>query len=135
MEGLRPPISSGRLRLARRRSSACNRALEAAICEQLEEASCWERLWFSKTKRVAREIAELGETAKRDLIVVGCAASIGFTVALFVCGVAFPLGAIQDAAKMGALLSMGGALVTIALARALGVRRRDGAWSVAPAGY
>jgi Na+:H+ antiporter, NhaA family len=72
---------------------------------------------------------------ERDLIVVGCAASIGFTVALFVCGVAFPLGAIQDAAKMGALLSIGGAIVTIALARALGIRRHDGAWRVAPAGY
>jgi len=40
-----------------------------------------------------------------DLFVVGCVAAIGFTVALFVASVAFPAGDIQDAAKMGALMS------------------------------
>lgn len=59
----------------------------------------------------------------RHLAVVGCAASIGFTVALFVSVVAFPPGAVQDAAKMGALLSFAGAGVTIAVAKALGVRK------------
>ena len=72
---------------------------------------------------------------ERDLLVVGFAAAIGFTVALFVSVVAFPAGAIQDAAKMGALLSIGAGVVTIALARALGIRKREGAWRVAPAGY
>ena len=59
----------------------------------------------------------------RDLFVVGCAASIGFTVALFVSVVAFPPGPVQDAAKMGALASVGAALLTFAVARLLGVSR------------
>lgn len=41
-----------------------------------------------------------------DLLLVGIIAGIGFTVALFVAGVAYPAGPIQDAAKMGALLSV-----------------------------
>lgn len=50
-----------------------------------------------------------------DLFVVGMVAAIGFTVALFVASVAFPAGAVQDAAKMGALFSFGaGALALIA---------------------
>ncbi len=48
-----------------------------------------------------------------DLLVVGCVAAIGFTVALFVASVAFPAGAIQDAAKMGALFSFGAAFMAI----------------------
>lgn len=48
-----------------------------------------------------------------DLFVVGCVAAIGFTVALFVASVAFPAGAVQDAAKMGALFSFGAAIVSI----------------------
>jgi NhaA family Na+:H+ antiporter len=59
----------------------------------------------------------------RDVLVVGAIASMGFTVALFVAGVAFPEGATQDAAKLGALLSVAGAAVAWALARALGVGR------------
>ena len=41
----------------------------------------------------------------RDLIVVGIAAAIGFTVALFFATAAFPEGSLLDQAKMGALLS------------------------------
>ncbi len=48
-----------------------------------------------------------------DLFVLGCVASIGFTVALFVASVAFPAGGIQDAAKMGALLSFSAALISL----------------------
>ncbi|MEM9009733.1 MAG: Na+/H+ antiporter NhaA [Pseudomonadota bacterium] len=48
-----------------------------------------------------------------DLFVLGCVAAIGFTVALFVASVAFPAGDVQDAAKMGALLSFGAAAVSI----------------------
>jgi len=48
-----------------------------------------------------------------DLVVVGCVAAIGFTVALFVASVAFPGGAVQDAAKMGALFSFGAALISL----------------------
>ena len=48
-----------------------------------------------------------------DLFVVGTVAAIGFTVALFVASVAFDPGAVQDAAKMGALFSFGAAVVAI----------------------
>lgn len=46
-----------------------------------------------------------------DLFVLGSIAGIGFTVSLFVAGVAFEPGPVQDAAKMGALFSFGGALL------------------------
>jgi NhaA family Na+:H+ antiporter len=55
----------------------------------------------------------------RDLIVVGCAAGIGFTVALFFATAAFPPGPLLDQTKLGALLSVSGALVTLAAARVL----------------
>jgi NhaA family Na+:H+ antiporter len=58
---------------------------------------------------------------------VGCAAGIGFTVALFVAVVAFPAGDIQDAAKMGALGSFGAAIVTFVFAKVLGTKKMDGA--------
>ncbi|MGB5838311.1 MAG: Na+/H+ antiporter NhaA, partial [Albidovulum sp.] len=48
-----------------------------------------------------------------DLVVVGCIAAIGFTVALFVASVAFPAGPVQDAAKMGALFSFGAAIISL----------------------
>jgi NhaA family Na+:H+ antiporter len=48
-----------------------------------------------------------------DLFVLGCVAAIGFTVSLFVAAVAFEPGPIQDAAKMGALLSFGAAAISI----------------------
>ncbi len=59
-----------------------------------------------------------------DLIVVGIAAGIGFTVALFVSVVAFPAGVLQDSVKMGALFSFVVAPITITAAWILGVRRR-----------
>lgn len=59
-----------------------------------------------------------------DLIVVGCAAGIGFTVALFVSVVAFPAGALQDSVKMGALFSFAVAPITVIVALLLGVRRK-----------
>lgn len=52
-----------------------------------------------------------------DLVVVGCVAAIGFTVALFVASVAFPAGGIQDAAKMGALFSFGASVIAIIAGR------------------
>jgi NhaA family Na+:H+ antiporter len=58
-----------------------------------------------------------------DLLVLGCVAAIGFTVALFVAGVAFPAGPLQDAAKMGALLSFAAAGVAILAGRLARVRR------------
>jgi NhaA family Na+:H+ antiporter len=60
-----------------------------------------------------------------DLLVVGLVAAIGFTVALFVATVAFPPGPVQDAAKMGALLSFGAALLAIAAGRITRVERQD----------
>ncbi|WP_339948889.1 Na+/H+ antiporter NhaA [uncultured Albimonas sp.] len=48
-----------------------------------------------------------------DLVVIGCVAAIGFTVALFVASVAFEAGPVQDAAKMGALLSFFAAVISI----------------------
>jgi NhaA family Na+:H+ antiporter len=67
----------------------------------------------------------------RDLLVLGCVAAIGFTVSLFVASVAFPADQmlngepVLDAAKMGALLSFGAALIAIAAGRIAGVQRRD----------
>jgi Na+:H+ antiporter, NhaA family len=61
----------------------------------------------------------------RDLFVVGCAAAVGFTVALFVSVVAFPPGPTQDAAKMGALFSLVAAALAMLAARLLGIERRE----------
>ena len=60
-----------------------------------------------------------------DLVVVGIAAGIGFTVALFVSVVAFPPGALQDSVKMGALFSFMVAPITIIAGLILGIRRRS----------
>lgn len=54
--------------------------------------------------------------AWRDLAVVGCAAGIGFTVALFFATAAFPPGPMLDETKIGALLSVAGAGVTVGAA-------------------
>lgn len=58
----------------------------------------------------------------RDVVVVGMAAGIGFTVALFVATVAFPPGAVLDGAKMGALLSFGAAPLALLFGILLGSR-------------
>jgi len=61
---------------------------------------------------------------KKDLIVVGIAAGIGFTVALFVSSVAFTKGsAALDAAKMGALLSFFAFVLTWAVAKILRIKK------------
>ena len=57
-------------------------------------------------------------------LVVGVAAGIGFTVALFFATASFPAGTTLDEAKMGALLSFVAAPIAIALGRALGLRPR-----------
>jgi NhaA family Na+:H+ antiporter len=62
----------------------------------------------------------------RDLWVLGCVAAIGFTVALFVTTVAFPAGAAQEAAKMGAVFSFGAAAIAIVMGRILKVEKREG---------
>lgn len=50
-----------------------------------------------------------------DLFVLGCVSAIGFTVALFVASEAFPTGEVQDAAKMGALLSFTAVIISLCL--------------------
>ncbi len=59
----------------------------------------------------------------KDLFVVGCVAAIGFTVALFVASVAFAPGNTQDAAKMGALLSLASCAIAIAAGRLLRIEK------------
>jgi NhaA family Na+:H+ antiporter len=58
----------------------------------------------------------------RSIAVLGIAAGIGFTVALFFTTAAFPAGPTLDAAKMGALLSFGALPLTILAARLLRVK-------------
>ncbi len=60
-----------------------------------------------------------------DLVVIGCVAAIGFTVSLFIATVAFDPGAVQDAAKMGALFSFFAALLAIAAGKLLRVEKAD----------
>jgi NhaA family Na+:H+ antiporter len=55
-----------------------------------------------------------------DLLVVGVAASIGFTVALFFATAAFPAGAELAETKMGALLSFVAAPLAIVVSRIIG---------------
>ncbi len=55
----------------------------------------------------------------RDVVVVGFAAAIGFTVALFFATAAFPPGPVLDGMKMGALLSVSGAIVAVGVAALL----------------
>ncbi|XDA97737.1 Na+/H+ antiporter NhaA [Sulfitobacter sp. LCG007] len=59
-----------------------------------------------------------------DLVVVGCVAAIGFTVSLFVASVAFAPGAVQDAAKMGALFSFVAAIISIVVGRLCRVEKQ-----------
>lgn len=71
---------------------------------------------------------------KRDLLVVGCVAAIGFTVSIFVSSVAFPPGSVQDAAKIGALASFGAAIVSVVMARVMRVQKVAAPAAVAAAG-
>jgi NhaA family Na+:H+ antiporter len=63
-----------------------------------------------------------GGLSYRDAAVMGVAAGIGFTVALFFATSAFPPGSLLDEAKMGALLSFLAAPIAIALGRLAGLR-------------
>ncbi len=69
-----------------------------------------------------------------DLVIIGFAAAIGFTVALFVATVAFPPGTAQDAAKMGALGSFVAAGLTWGVAKIVGVVKVSGENEV-PSGH
>ncbi len=61
-----------------------------------------------------------------DLVVIGCVAAIGFTVSLFFAGAAFDAGPVQDAAKMGALFSFAGAIISIIAGRVTRVEKQPG---------
>jgi Na+:H+ antiporter, NhaA family len=50
---------------------------------------------------------------RRDLLVLGCTAGFGFTVALFFATAAFPDGALLDQTKMGALLSLTAGVIAL----------------------
>jgi NhaA family Na+:H+ antiporter len=63
-----------------------------------------------------------GGLSYRHAIVMGVAAGIGFTVALFFATSAFPPGTILDQAKMGALLSFFAAPIAIVCGRIVGLR-------------
>ena len=60
-----------------------------------------------------------------DILIVGFIAAIGFTVSLFIASVAFDPGPVQDAAKMGALLSLGAAAIAIIVSRAFKIDKVD----------
>ena len=63
----------------------------------------------------------------RDVLVIGTAAGVGFTVALFVTGVAFRhMPAAKDAASMGALGSFAGMILTVIVARLMKVKKTGG---------
>jgi Na+:H+ antiporter, NhaA family len=59
----------------------------------------------------------------RELIVVALTSSIGFTSALFFATAAIPVGPVLAELKVGALLTIAGALVAVAAAALLGVGR------------
>jgi len=61
---------------------------------------------------------------RRELLVAGVIAGIGFTVALFVAGEAFNSPDIQGAAKMGAMLSIAAFPIAAILGRVIGIRKR-----------
>lgn len=60
----------------------------------------------------------------RSVVTLGVAAGIGFTVALFFATAAFPPGAIQSQAKMGALFSFFGGGLAILVGRGLGLKNK-----------
>lgn len=61
-----------------------------------------------------------------DLFVIGCVAAIGFTVSLFIAAVAFDPGPVQDAAKMGALLSFFAAALSFIAGKLARVEKQPG---------
>ena len=58
----------------------------------------------------------------RHLFVAAIVAGLGLTVALFVAGKAYEDPAFQDPAKMGAVLSVGAAIIALVVGRMLKVK-------------
>jgi NhaA family Na+:H+ antiporter len=67
-----------------------------------------------------------GGLTYRHAAVMGIAAAMGFTVALFFATAAFPPGPVLDQAKMGALMSFLAAPIAIGCARLIGIRPGTG---------
>jgi Na+:H+ antiporter, NhaA family len=61
---------------------------------------------------------------RRHLFLVGLIAGIGFTVSLFIADQAFVDPILQEEAKMGALLSIGIAVIAIVAGRMMGMKKR-----------
>jgi len=80
-------------------------------------------LLFSNLARIAGASLPPG-LRQGDLLVVGVAASIGFTVALFFATAAFSEGTALMETKMGALLSFSAAPLAVIVARMVGARTR-----------
>ena len=59
----------------------------------------------------------------RELVVVAAIASLGFVFALFISTAVMPPGPLLLELKMGALLTLGGVVLAVAAAAALGVGR------------
>jgi NhaA family Na+:H+ antiporter len=68
-----------------------------------------------------------------DIFVVGIAAAVGFTVALFFATAAFPAGWLLDEVKMGALMSFVAAPLAVIAGRLLRVSQAAGGGDVEPA--
>lgn len=60
---------------------------------------------------------------RKDLLLVGIVAGIGFTVSLFIADVAFIDPLLQEEAKMGALLSVGIGVLAIISGRMVGIKK------------
>jgi NhaA family Na+:H+ antiporter len=75
---------------------------------------------------VAAGLKRPGGISDGDLAIVGVAAAIGFTVALFFATAAFPAGVALDQAKMGAFFSFAAAPLAVAGSRYRTRRRRRG---------
>lgn len=59
----------------------------------------------------------------KDIFVLGCAVGIGFIVVLFVAMVAFFVGGIQDAVKMGVLVFFVAVIFIVVAGKVLGVEK------------
>jgi NhaA family Na+:H+ antiporter len=115
-------------------SSSCSRSIRECGCPSLGRAHLVDRaaslLVGSRSASSRRHDAERSGFRRaagldyRSPVTLGVAAGIGFTVALFFTTAAFPPGAIQSQAKMGALFSFFGGGLAIVVGRALGLKNK-----------
>ena len=60
-----------------------------------------------------------------DLLVVGFTAASGFTMSLVLAAAAFDAGPVEEAARLGVLMSLGAAALALLAARLCRVERRE----------